>query len=89
MALHYFCRRKGPKKGPGAWPGVRSGAALPFKAKMRVITPGVKLPVAVIWNMRLIQPDQLAEAERQVAEWEPNPAECETIGGQADPWASN
>ena len=48
MALHYFCRRKGPKKGPGAWPGVRSGAALPFKAKMRVITPGVKLPVAVM-----------------------------------------
>jgi len=27
---------------------------------------------------------QLAEAERLVAEWEPNPAECETIGAQAE-----
>ncbi len=29
-------------------------------------------------------PDQLAEAERLVAEWEPNPAECEIIGAQAE-----
>ena len=31
-----------------------------------------------------LTPDQLAEAERLVAEWEPNPAECETIGAQAE-----
>jgi hypothetical protein len=29
-------------------------------------------------------PDQLAEAERLVAEWEPNPAECEKIAAQAE-----
>ncbi len=27
---------------------------------------------------------QISEAERLVAEWEPNPAECETIGAQAE-----
>ena len=29
-------------------------------------------------------PSEIAEAERQVAEWVPNPAECETIGAQAE-----
>jgi TPR repeat protein len=29
-------------------------------------------------------PAQIAEAERLVAEWEPNPAECETIGSQIE-----
>ena len=29
-------------------------------------------------------PDQIAEAERLVAEWEPNPAECEVEGEQAE-----
>ncbi len=29
-------------------------------------------------------PSQITEAERLVAEWEPNPAECETIGVQAE-----
>ena len=29
-------------------------------------------------------PAQLAEAERLVAEWKPNPAECETIAAQAE-----
>jgi len=29
-------------------------------------------------------PDQIAEAERLVAEWKPNPAECEAIAAQAD-----
>jgi hypothetical protein len=29
-------------------------------------------------------PGQIAEAERQVAEWEPNPAECEVEGEQAE-----
>ncbi len=33
---------------------------------------------------RKMAPDQLAEAERLVAEWEPNPAECEAIGTQAE-----
>ena len=33
---------------------------------------------------RKMTPDQLAEAWRLVAEWEPNPAECETIGAQAE-----
>ena len=28
-------------------------------------------------------PDQIAEAERLLTEWQPNPAECETIGAQA------
>ena len=28
---------------------------------------------------REMTPDQIAEAERLVSEWEPNPAECETI----------
>ncbi len=27
-------------------------------------------------------PAEIAEAERLVAEWEPNPAECEIIGAQ-------
>ena len=31
--------------------------------------------------LKLKRPDQIANAERQVTEWEPNPAECETIGG--------
>ncbi len=31
-----------------------------------------------------MEPAQLDEAERLVAEWEPNPAECETIGAQAE-----
>ncbi len=29
-----------------------------------------------------MSPTQITEAERLVAEWEPNPAECETIGAQ-------
>jgi TPR repeat protein len=29
-------------------------------------------------------PAQIAEAERLVSEWEPNPAECEAIAAQAD-----
>ena len=29
-------------------------------------------------------PDQITEAERLLAEWEPNPAECEAIAGQAN-----
>ena len=29
-------------------------------------------------------PAQIAEAERLVAEWEPNPAECEEFAAQAD-----
>jgi hypothetical protein len=33
---------------------------------------------------RKMTPDQRAEAWRLVAEWEPNPAECETIGAQAE-----
>jgi hypothetical protein len=32
----------------------------------------------------MMTPDQIAEAERLVAAWEPNPAECETIGSQAE-----
>ena len=31
-----------------------------------------------------LTPGQIAEAERLVAEWEPNPAECETIGAQVE-----
>ncbi len=29
-------------------------------------------------------PAEIAEAERLAAEWKPNPAECETIGAQAE-----
>ncbi len=29
-------------------------------------------------------PAQISEAERLVTEWEPKPAECETIGAQAE-----
>ncbi len=29
-------------------------------------------------------PDQIAEAERLVAEWEPNPAQCEAIAAEAE-----
>ena len=39
---------------------MRSGAALSLKAEMRVVTPGVKLSVAVIRNMLLVQANQLA-----------------------------
>ncbi len=39
---------------------------------------------SVTYHSRKMTPDQLAEAERLVAEWEPNPAECETIGAQAE-----
>ncbi len=31
-----------------------------------------------------MDPAQIAEAERLVAEWEPNPAECETIRTRAE-----
>ncbi len=31
-----------------------------------------------------LTPGQIAEAERLVSEWKPNPAECETIGTQAE-----
>ena len=31
-----------------------------------------------------MSPTQIAEAERLVSEWKPNPAECETIGTQAE-----
>ncbi len=31
---------------------------------------------------RQLTPEQIAQAERLLAEWEPNPAECETIGAQ-------
>ncbi len=27
---------------------------------------------------------EIIEAERLIAKWEPNPAECETIGAQAE-----
>ncbi len=38
----------------------------------------------ITYLSRKMTPDQLAEAWRLVAEWEPNPAECETIGAQAE-----
>jgi len=34
--------------------------------------------------VRQLSPEQIAEAERLVAEWQPNPAECEAIAAQAD-----
>ncbi len=34
--------------------------------------------------MEQLTPNQIAEAERLVAEWEPNPAECEVEGEQAE-----
>jgi TPR repeat protein len=33
---------------------------------------------------RILSPAQIAEAERLVAEWEPNPAQCEIIAAQAE-----
>ncbi len=32
-------------------------------------------------------PDEIAEADRLAAKWEPNPAECEIEGAQAENWA--
>ena len=36
------------------------------------------------WLARKMTPAQIAEAERLVAEWDPNPAECEVYAEQAD-----
>ena len=33
---------------------------------------------------RVLSPAQIGEAERLVAEWEPNPAECEIYSDEAD-----
>ena len=55
-----------------------------YKWSKLAMINGVEGGVAVSNRSRKMTPDQIAEAERLVAEWEPNPAECEAIGTQAE-----
>ena len=50
----------------------------PVAAKDGRVTPTSPNSIA-----QQLTPDQIAEAERSVAEWQPNPAECETTAAQA------
>ncbi len=50
--------------------------------KLAMINGGEGLSVSYL--SRKMAPDQMAEAERLVAEWEPNPAECEVDQAEAN-----
>ncbi len=46
---------------------------------------GASMDTRVLTNfIAEMTPDQIIEAERLLAEWEPNPTECETIAAQAE-----
>ena len=42
------------------------------------------LAFALCWVVEDMSSDEIAEAERLVAAWEPNPIECEIEGAQAE-----
>jgi TPR repeat protein len=65
--------------------GVQSDAELSYLWSALAAKNGTASATDFVDRLRAnMSPDQIAEAERQVAEWKPNPEECEIIGAQAE-----